>query len=148
MVVFREPPSLTISMGSQWCPLFGKEPRGYWRSWSSRPVSRVLYSDIARAVIIYLALKLPSGSSDQPEDRPGTCSPSIRSCSKWGLPCLRCHHQSGELLPRLFTLTSSIRGGMFLWHFPSQAACAARAWVLPSILPGGARTFLSPRELP
>ena len=31
--------------------------------------------------------------------------PSIWSCSGWGLPSLRCHHQSGELLPRLFTLT-------------------------------------------
>ncbi len=31
--------------------------------------------------------------------------PSIWSCSGWGLPSLRCHHRSGELLPRLFTLT-------------------------------------------
>jgi hypothetical protein len=31
--------------------------------------------------------------------------PSIWSCSGWGLPSLRCHHRSGELLPHLFTLT-------------------------------------------
>jgi len=31
---------------------------------------------------------------------------------------------------------------MFLWHFPSLAICIARAWALPSPLPGGARTFL------
>ena len=33
--------------------------------------------------------------------------PSIWPCSRWGLPSLRCHHRSGELLPRLFTLTQS-----------------------------------------
>ena len=37
----------------------------------SKPVSRVLYPEIFRAVTIYLALMLPSGSSDQPGDRPG-----------------------------------------------------------------------------
>ena len=35
---------------------------------------------------------------------PGTLGPSIRPCSEWGLPCLRCHHRSGELLPHHFTL--------------------------------------------
>jgi len=34
----------------------------------SKPVSRVLYSDKTGAVAIYLALMLPSGSSDQPGD--------------------------------------------------------------------------------
>jgi len=37
----------------------------------SKPVSRVLYPEIFGAVTIYLALMLPSGSSDQPGDRPG-----------------------------------------------------------------------------
>jgi len=36
-------------------------------------------------------------------------------------------------------------GGMFLWHFPSPTTYVAEAWALPSILPGGARTFLPPR---
>ena len=36
-------------------------------------------------------------------------------------------------------LSRSNRDGMFLWHFPSGYP----AWALPSILPGGARTFLS-----
>jgi len=30
---------------------------------------------------------------------------SIRSCSRWGLPCLFCYQKSGELLPHHFTLT-------------------------------------------
>ena len=50
----------------------------------------------------------------------GLPSPPIRPCSGWGLPSLRCYHRSGELLPRLFTLTRRSRrrapglGGVFL----------------------------------
>ena len=50
----------------------------------------------------------------------GLPSPPIRPCSGWGLPSLRCYHRSGELLPRLFTLTRLDRrrapsaGGVFL----------------------------------
>ena len=91
---------------------------------------------------ICLALTLPSGSSDQPGDGPGAQCPSIRSCSRWGLPGLRCRHRSGELLPRRFTLTPSVRGGMFLWHFPSGHPAPP----LAGILPGGARTFLPPHS--
>ena len=35
---------------------------------------------------------------------------SIWSCSGWGLPCHRCHHRRGALLPHLFTLTSRPHG--------------------------------------
>src|SRR5690606_37916745 len=58
----------------------------------------------------------------------------IRSCSRWGLPCRRCYHRRGGLLPHPFTLTpSSLRlpcamykhnkctedGAVyFLWHYP------------------------------
>ena len=59
---------------------------------------------------IHLALPLPEGSSGQPGDGPGTLGPPIRPCSGWGLPCLRCYHRSGELLPRHFTLIP-IRSG-------------------------------------
>ncbi len=44
-------------------------------------------------------------------------SPPIWPCSGRGLPCLRHRWRSGELLPRLFTLTprppKSVRGGIF-----------------------------------
>jgi len=35
------------------------------------------------------------------------------------------------------------RGGVFLWHYLSGFP----AWALPSTLPGGARTFLSPNRI-
>ncbi len=96
-----------------------------------------------RVATIYLGQTLPPGSSGQPGDGPGTRCPPIRPCSGWGLPCLRCCHQSGELLPRHFTLTPIARGGMFLWHFPSGRPAPP----LAGILPGGARTFLPPYRL-
>lgn len=34
-------------------------------------------------------------------------------CSKWGLPCLSSHLESGGLLHRRFTLTPASRGGLF-----------------------------------
>lgn len=49
----------------------------------------------------------------------------IRSCSGWGLPCEPCHHASGGLLPRRFTLTLSWQGGLISvalsLRFPSVA---------------------------
>ena len=36
----------------------------------------------------------------------GRCMVSIRSCFEWGLQSLLCYQNSGELLPRLSTLTS------------------------------------------
>ena len=44
----------------------------------------------------------------------------------------------GELLPHLFTLTL-LRAVFFLWHFP----LIRTNWALPSVLPCGARTFLT-----
>jgi hypothetical protein len=52
---------------------------------SSRSVSRVLYPGGAGAVTISLGPTLPAGSCDQPGDWPGALSPSIWSCSRWGL---------------------------------------------------------------
>ena len=92
------------------------------------------------AAAIHLALPLPAGSSGQPGDRAGLPWSPIRPCSGWGLPGLRCHHRSGELLPHLFTLIPTCRDGMFLWHFPSGHPAPP----LAGILPGGARTFLLP----
>lgn len=35
------------------------------------------------------------------------CPPSVLSCTTWGFSCLADYSASGELLPRLFTLTSA-----------------------------------------
>src|SRR6266571_2132386 len=52
---------------------------------------------------------------------------------------------AGGLLPHRFTLTATegwppVAAVCFLWHFPSRH----RDWVLPSAIPFGVRTFLSP----
>ena len=57
-------------------------------------------------VVICLTPWLPKGFSDLPAPGDGQSHMEpIRSCSGWGLPCFWCHHQNGELLPHLFTLT-------------------------------------------
>lgn len=94
-------------------------------------------------VIINLALPLPEGSSGQPEAlgrAPLTASYLALHRAGFGRPPIRTG--AGGLLPHHFTLILPRKDGMFLCHFPSPAACDAGAWVLPSALPGGARTFL------
>jgi len=67
-------------------------------------------------VTIYLALMLPSGSSDQPGDRPGILM-SLYLVLLWmGFTQPTGHPAAGELLPHHFNLTP--KGGMFLWHYP------------------------------
>jgi len=53
----------------------------------------------------------------------GPPNPPIWSCSRWGLPGIYHYWQTGELLPRLFTLTrhKNRRAVSFLWHFPPIA---------------------------
>ena len=97
-------------------------------------VSRVLY-----LMIICLGVLLPIRSSDLAASR---LLIAAFSCTKWGLHGSRCHHQDGELLPRLFILTNIV-GGIFLLHFPSSHL----DWPLTSTLPCGARTFLIPYGL-
>jgi len=47
-------------------------------------------------------------------DEPGqVATEPIWPCTAWGLPCPRCHHRSGGLLPHLFTLTWEVSGGIF-----------------------------------
>ena len=116
---------------------------------SEPTVSRILFFfsvTLEEATIIYLAERLLARSSDLPGSfRRATLERSpIWSCSVWGLPCLRCHHRSGALLPHLFTLTASATEAeeeavYFLWHFPSGHP----DWSLASTLPCGVRTFLS-----
>ena len=75
----------------------------------------------------------------------------IRSCSRWGLPCLVDYSRSGGLLPHLFTLIRRCRTVCFLWHFPSRRLSAhlpvcilGHPWTprLHGIAPCGVRTFL------
>ena len=61
-----------------------------------------------------------------------------QSCTRRGLHCALSCQNAGELLPRLFTLTSR-RCGIFLLHFPWSRLHR----VLPGALPCGARTFLT-----
>ena len=89
---------------------------------------------------IYLALMLPSGSSDQPGDWPGVHMPPYLVLLRTGFSQPAGHPAAGELLPHHFTLAPINRGGLFLWHFP----WGYPPWALPSVLPGGVRTFLPP----
>src|SRR6202049_2355364 len=43
-----------------------------------------------------------------PEDRRTGCPTSVLSCTAWGFSCLANCFTSGELLPRLFTLTCTL----------------------------------------
>ncbi len=82
----------------------------------------------------------------------------IWSCSRWGLPCLFGHPKSGELLPHRFTLARlrlKMAGAPLFPSLPHRrrsVLCGTfrpltgylpRAWVLPSTLLCGARTFLT-----
>jgi len=110
---------------------------------TDEPVSRVLYPSVTgRTVAIYLVLPLLEESSDLPQgcNEAGRPLPCYSVLHRMGFARHRCHHRRGGLLPRHFTLTRE--GGVFLLHFPYAPAFAAAPWALPSILPGGARTFL------
>lgn len=80
--------------------------------WVSQPVSRVL-----SWIIIHLNRKSPSGLKQPTRKRRGPRhSFPIWSCSGWGLPCHRCCHRRGALLPHHFTLTDPPEadlGGLF-----------------------------------
>ena len=89
------------------------------KSVDGRPISRILsrkeVASLCR-VIISLGFELPRTSSDLPEDldrasrfaelpyEPCRCLP-IWPCTGRRLPCQRCHHHRGGLLPHRFTLT-------------------------------------------
>ena len=74
-------------------------------------------------LIIYLAQLSPIGSHQRPThfanlgEQPNVfAAKPIWPCNPQGLPCDRCHHRPGELLPHLFTLTSE-EAVYFLWHW-------------------------------
>jgi len=92
-----------------------------------------------RAVTINLGPRLPEVSSGQPGSlgRAPLALPYL-ALLRAGFGRPPAHTEAGGLLPHHFTL--ALAGGMFLCHFPAGRP----AWVLPSALPGGARTFLPP----
>lgn len=49
----------------------------------------------------------PSSGAGEPLKSSQISAAPIRSCSRWGLPCLPCCQRSGALLPHRFTLTFS-----------------------------------------
>jgi hypothetical protein len=73
----------------------------------------------------------------------GPPDPPIWSCSGWGLPGVHHHWWTGELLPRLFTLTHrKTMGGIFsVVLSPDQSEPP-----LAATLSCGVRTFLPPPE--
>ena len=81
----------------------------------------------------------PSASCDLPEGaRRAAAIPPIWFCTGWGLPCLLRYRRSGELLPRLFTLTCRNR------RFFSVALSRSHLLrTLSGTLPCGVRTFLT-----
>ena len=94
-------------------------------------------------MIISLGCWSPNTSCNLPGDfgRAALKHLPIWSCSGWGLPCPSCHHEGGELLPRLFTL-ACITGGLF-----SVALSPGRpTFALRTTLPYRVRTFLSGRD--
>jgi len=96
-------------------------------------------------VTIHLRPPLPTASSGLPGSlgRAVLWRSSIWPCTGWGLPSCRCRHRHWWALtspfhpyppsPRLWRAVCS------LWHFPWGRPRSA----LPTILPFGARTFLS-----
>ena len=50
---------------------------------------------------------------------PGQLCPPIWSCTSRGLPCPRCCHRGGGLLPHLFTLTGDANRGKMSRRFSS-----------------------------
>ena len=121
------------------------------------PVSRVLYPEKKRdgdhlsSLPMSIGTResgtaLPPWSSSQPGDEPGARGPSIWPCSRWGLTAAASPQTAGRSYRPISPLPRCRRrrGGMFLCHFPSSAPdwSLAKAWGLPSTLPGGARTFL------
>jgi hypothetical protein len=69
-----------------------------------------------------------------PEDRRTGCPPSVLSCTAWGFSCLANCFASGELLPRLFTLTCT--------SFPKNRRCLfCDTFRQPRLAPGPPACF-------
>ena len=77
--------------------------------WIDKPDSvvalRICYSDHSSCPLITQGIQRP-----YPGTMGGQPSPPIWPCSRWGLPCVRHHWQTGELLPRHFNLAGRRSG--------------------------------------
>ena len=81
--------------------------------WIDKPDSVVTdnssHSDHSSCPLIAQEVERP-----YPRAMGGPPYPPIWPCSRWGLPCVRHHWRTGELLPRLFNLTrAEAPGGIF-----------------------------------
>ncbi len=86
---------------------------------------------------------LPPGSSSQPGDGPGAHGPSIWPCSKWGLAVAASPQTTGRSYRPISPLSfQRMEGRCVSVPLSVPRGASARAWGLPSTLPGGARTFL------
>ena len=97
------------------------------------PVSRVL-----SWVAIYLKSALRRSLRDRTRGSAGSLVPSYSVLLRTGFAWRGNRFPPGGLLPTFSPLPW--KGGMSLWHFP----LVCTNWVLPSVLPCGARTFLPP----
>jgi len=109
------------------------------------PVSVTLYG----TMVIHLAPPLPARSSDLPKDSDGQPSnillfglapDGVYRASDVTTGAVSSYLAFSPLPNQVYRAPE--RAVYFLWHFPSRF----RDWVLPSILPYGARTFLSSME--
>jgi len=101
-------------------------------------ISRVLFW-----AIINLGPELLRGSSGLPGSRSRRAtSPPLFGLAPGGVcpaPDVTIRAVSSYLA---FSPLPQSEAVFFLWHFPSPTTLAVGAWVLPSTLPSGARTFL------
>lgn len=98
-----------------------------------------------RSIARLLPGRIPSRFRGKEPDRLPVCP--VLSCTTWGLSCLPGYPGSGELLPRLFTLTrpaEAERAVCFLRHFPSPDHYSQAPRLSPGMLSCGVRTFLPP----
>ena len=135
------------------------------------PISRILFPVINGTAVIYLARILLFGSSDLPEG----LSCLNRISKRTALPpykredtfCLtlhqagfivsrimrdpkrdpRCYHRSGELLPRLFTLSLQLISEWCIFCDTFRIPLMAGPRALPGTLFYGVRTFLYSRRV-
>ena len=125
----------------------GDVRRGGWAE--GRPPCKPVSVPVrGRAAAIHLERLSPNASSDLPgtQARRAIASPSIWSCSAWGLPCRPGYPRRGALLPHHFTLTPQSGAVSFLWHFPSTPPFESASRPLAGTLPCGDRTFLRAQE--
>jgi hypothetical protein len=82
-----------------------------WRGEPAGKPGSVADSHSSRAHVT-VRLKRPTrGPARAARCGPKTACPPIWSCSGWGLPCRRCCHRRGALLPHHFNLTAPPEGG-------------------------------------